>query len=77
MTGIKLSAGTAVVSGSSSMVLASQQLLSPDSTLVSLGVLVAIVMLAITTTTVVLRFVFKVDRKLDDLDRRVGELEDR
>lgn len=77
MTGIKLSAGTAVVSGSSSMVLASQQLLSPDSTLVSLGVLVAIVMLAITTTTVVLQFVFKVDRKLDDLDRRVGELEDR
>lgn len=77
MTGIKLSAGTAVVSGSSSMVLASQQLLSPDSTLVSLGVLVAIVMLAITTTTVVLQFVFKVDRKLDDLDRRVRELEDR
>lgn len=77
MTGIKLSAGTALVSGSSSMVLASQQLLSPDSTLVSLGVLVAIVMLAITTTTVVLQFVFKVDRKLDDLDRRVGGLEDR
>lgn len=77
MTGIKFAAATAVVSGSSSMVLASQQLLSPDATLVSLGVLVAIVMLAITTTTVVLQFVFKVDRKLDDLDRRVGELEDR
>ena len=68
MTGIKLSAGIAIVSGSSSMVIASQQLIDPDTTLVSLGVLV-------TATAVVLRFVFRVDSRLDTLDSRVRDLE--
>jgi|TARA_R110000787_G_scaffold9963_1_gene34368 hypothetical protein len=75
MTGIKLSAGIAIVSGSSSMVIASQQLIDPDTTLVSLGVLVTIVGIAVTATAVVLRFVFRVDSRLDTLDSRVRDLE--
>ena len=57
------------------MVIASQQLIDPDTTLVSLGVLVTIVGIAVTATAVVLRFVFRVDSRLDTLDSRVRDLE--
>ncbi len=84
MTGLKIAvaAGVAVASGASGLVVASQQIIAPDTTAIPMSATLALVTCAITATAVVMRFVFKVDRKLDDLSRgqkdlwkRIRELE--
>ena len=76
MTGLKLPAAVALLSGMSSLSLAAQQMLTPDDTLVPIGVAIVLMVTAVAATAKVVQFVERVDSRFDRHEERLSELED-